>query len=333
MGTLGTLMRMVRWLAFSLAVLALPAVAAAEQRSEGDRLAEQAFQRGTRLFEAEDFLGAAREFEAAYRISPIASVHYNIARSYELAEMPELAAQHYRAFLDARAGNPERRRIVRRRLDALSAGLGWVAVTTEPAGAILLVDGQEHGISPATLAVTPGQHTLEARLEDQSATRTIDAGESELAVALRLAAEPEATPLASGGDGEPGETVGEGEPPPSGDTPPDVEDRRGVRRLHHGFFWAGLGLSVASTVALGVVGAMLLDRQDEYDAALEMWPPDEVLEQRLIEEGTALEAQTTALWIVTGVVVGATVLLAIFTDWGRLRRHRGEAAWARFGRS
>jgi hypothetical protein len=325
---------MARWLAFSLAVLALPAAAVAEQRSEAERQAEQAFQRGTRLFEAEDFLGAAREFEEAYQISPIASVHFNIARSYELAEMPELAAQHYRAFLDARAGNPERRQTVRQRLDALSQGLGWVSVTTEPAGATLLLDGQERGISPATLAATPGRHTIDARREGQSATRTVDVGDAELAVSLRLAAEPDQTPRVSGDDYEPRpDGHHEEAPQPEGSTPAQGgEDHHGVRRLHHGFFWAGLGLSVASGIALGVVGARLIEAQDEYDAVLRQVPRDEEREQELIDEGTALEVDTTALWIVTGVVVGATVLFAIFTDWGRLRRHRGDAAWARFGR-
>lgn len=324
---------MARWLAFSLVVLSLPAGAIAEQRSEEERLAEQAFQRGTRLFEAEDFLGAAREFEEAFRISPIASVHFNIARSYELAEMRELAAQHYRAFLDARAGNPERRQTVRQRLDALGEGLGWVAVTTEPAGATLLVDGQERGISPATLAVTPGSHTLEARLEGQTASRSVEVGEAELSVSLRLAAEPDGSPIASGDDYEPGSgSQGDEEPGTETPPPPGGDDHRGVRRLHHGFFWAGLGLSVGSSIALGVVGSMLLDKQNEYAEAINQEVHDEALEQRLIEEGTALEVQTTALWILTGVVLGATVLFAIFTDWGRLRRNRGEAAWARFGR-
>jgi hypothetical protein len=105
-----------------------------------------------------------------------------------------------------------------------------------------------------------------------------------------------------------------------------------VRRLHHAFFWSGLALSVGSGIALGVIGARLLAAEEEYNRVVNLDPPDDQRAQELIDEGTALEVQTTALWIVTGVVVGATVLFAIFTDWGRLRRHRAEGAWARIGR-
>jgi tetratricopeptide (TPR) repeat protein len=326
---------MARWLTIAMVALLPPAFAGAEQRSDAERQAEQAFQRGTRLFEAEDFLGAARQFEEAYHISPIASVHFNIARSYELAEMRELAAQHYRAFLDARAGNPERRQTVRQRLDELSEGLGWVAVTTEPPGATLFVDGQQRGISPAALAMTPGTHTIEARLEDSSETRTVEVGEAERAISIRLGAAPSVPSQADPDDYDPSgrrssfDDTDPDAPVPFGDDgggdDGDDDDRRGVRRLHHGFFWAGLALTVGSGIALAVVGTRLLDVQAEYNCETCGLTDDQ--EEALRVEGVELEVATTALWIVTGVVLAATVLFAIFTDWSRLRRHRGDAAW------
>ncbi len=90
--------------------------------------------------------------------------------------------------------------------------------------------------------------------------------------------------------------------------------------MHHAFFWSGLGLTLASGVLLAVYGVELLDKSEEYNNL----PDDDPREDELFDEGRTLEAVTTGLWISTGVLAGATILFAIFTDWGRLRRRDRE---------
>jgi hypothetical protein len=46
---------------------------------------------------------------------------------------------------------------------AAAIATGTVSVTTVPPGAQVLVDGQSHGLTPLTLALAPGSHTLELR--------------------------------------------------------------------------------------------------------------------------------------------------------------------------
>jgi hypothetical protein len=44
-----------------------------------------------------------------------------------------------------------------------TASTGTVAVTTNPPGVQVLLDGQPHGVSPTILTVAEGAHTLELR--------------------------------------------------------------------------------------------------------------------------------------------------------------------------
>lgn len=303
-----------RYWAF-LFLFLLPLAAMAENE-DLEQQAGEAFNRARRLFDAEDYLAAARGFEEAYSLLPAASVHYNIARSYELAGVPALAAQHYRAFLDARAGNPQRRRQIQQRLTELSEGLGWVRLQTEPDGAAITVDGNERGRSPILLAMPAGEHEIVATLGDQEARRTIDvtATEAEIMLTLSDSAPDVESPVVS-----------------VEASPPDVEQRateeadedaRGIRVIHHGFFWATLGLTIGSGVALAIVGTRLLDKQEEYENLPNTDPNLEDVRQ----EGLRLESATTALWITTGVLAVSTIVIAIFTDWAGLRRREEEAS-------
>ena len=114
---------------------------------------------------------------------------------------------------------------------------------------------------------------------------------------------------------EPDDPVVEDDPETFDEPEPDGE---GIGRLHHGFFWGGLGGTVVSGVILAVVGVRLVGLRDDWDNL----PADatEEEEAQLREDGETFEAATTAMWVVTGVFAAATVALGIFTDWSTLRR-------------
>jgi hypothetical protein len=63
-------------------------------------------------------------------------------------------------FLIALAGGGT---LAARYFTSTGATTGTLAVTTNPPGAQVLIDGQPYGVSPTTLTVTPGPHVLELR--------------------------------------------------------------------------------------------------------------------------------------------------------------------------
>ncbi len=302
---------MVRWITVAALALVWPGLVIAEE-GDAQRRAADAFTRATRYYEAEDYLAAAEAFEEANRHVPSSSVHFNIARSYELAELSDLAAQHYRAFLDGRAGNPQRRRQVQRRLDALQEGLGWVAVDTIPPGGMIRVANRDRGLAPLVLALPVGSHNIIAALDGFTARRAVEVRDAEISITLRLQPdEPYEPELFEG-------TVSREHIDDDSNTEAPTFDG-GSRGTHHGLFWASLGLTVGSGVVLAIVGVKLVELEAEYelrnngDAGVE-----ELADLR--SQGESYERATTALWITTGGFAAVTILLAILTDWSALRR-------------
>src|SRR4029079_8027356 len=51
---------------------------------------------------------------------------------------------------------------------------GTVAVTTDPAGAAVVIDGEAHGTTPATATLKPGPHTLELSKDGVRRTMTVN---------------------------------------------------------------------------------------------------------------------------------------------------------------
>jgi len=80
-------------------VLVLGATRAFAQ-SAGDEYAN-----GQRLYAAHDYIGAAKHFEAAYRLDPDPAYLFNIAQAYRLGDDCAHAAEYYQRFLD-RAQDP-----------------------------------------------------------------------------------------------------------------------------------------------------------------------------------------------------------------------------------
>ena len=91
----------------------------------------------------------------------------------------------------------------------------------------------------------------------------------------------------------------------------EEEDDRGLGRLSPTWFYAALGLTVATGIAAVVTGVMALQLNNLY-----LEEQDDFL---LRERGMGLQTTTNVFIGVVSALGIATVLLGIFTDWSRGR--------------
>ena len=133
-------------LAALLAALAVALAPVAVRAQPTDTVAEarQHFQTGKQLFDAGDFRGAIREFEAANKLAPAPLLLFNIGLAYERLGEAGPALQYFKAYLE-QMPNASNRSLVEIKIDRLQNGQG--AATQPPAT----------GNVPGTTAPTPSQ--------------------------------------------------------------------------------------------------------------------------------------------------------------------------------
>lgn len=125
------------------------------------------FERGVKLFEAQDYAAALAEFETAYRLVPRPQVLFNIGVTEKRLFRYNDAVRTLGQYLDDAGATvtPERRADVERELAEIRALVAEVSVAVPGPPAALELDGRVVGNSPLSgpLLVAPGQHTLRAR--------------------------------------------------------------------------------------------------------------------------------------------------------------------------
>ena len=148
-------------------LLGLDQARAAEDPSE--QAAMKHFARALELVDKGDFQGGLQAFKDAYAAKPHFAVWYNIAQTHISLGQPLEAIEALLRCL--REGQdqipPEKRRQVEAQVELLEAFLGELEVTTEPAGALLTVDGREIGRTPLSepIRLAAGTHRIAARLD------------------------------------------------------------------------------------------------------------------------------------------------------------------------
>jgi hypothetical protein len=85
--------------------------------------ARQHFQSGKQLFDAGDFRGAIREFEAANKLAPAPLLLFNIGLAYERLGEAGPALQYFKAYLE-QMPNASNRSLVEIKIDRLQGGQG-----------------------------------------------------------------------------------------------------------------------------------------------------------------------------------------------------------------
>lgn len=147
----------------ALAVVLAP-VAVRAQPTDTVTQARQHFQSGKQLFDAGDYRGSIREFEAANKLAPAPLLLFNIGLAYERLGEAAPALQHFKAYLE-QMPTASNRSLVEIKIDRLQSGVagqpGAGAVTGAPAPipapAPAVVPGATPGAMPGAMpGATPG---------------------------------------------------------------------------------------------------------------------------------------------------------------------------------
>jgi hypothetical protein len=177
---------------FPIALLAISAcsntwasVRAASDESADDRdevrlrsrpnvaVARELDQEGVRSFREGRYADAVRYFRAAFRLGGPSSELWNIARSRERLDDPEGAVRAIEEYLAAHDLLPSDRAEADREARALRARNSVLTVTTNPPGAMVILDGRPApGQTPLSVEVAPGPHTIALRREGYAAETT-----------------------------------------------------------------------------------------------------------------------------------------------------------------
>jgi len=126
-------------------------------------------QAGVRIFKEGRYADAIRYFRAAYRMGAPSSELWNIARCKERLDDAEGAAQAIDEYLAQRDLSPSDRADAEREVRALRARPSLLTITTNPPGAMVMLDGKPAGTTPLTVDVASGSHTLAVRHDGYAA--------------------------------------------------------------------------------------------------------------------------------------------------------------------
>ncbi|MDP6943338.1 MAG: PEGA domain-containing protein [Myxococcota bacterium] len=215
-----------------------------------------------------------------------------IAFTYKERSEPHHAFEYYRRFLKATEGHRETMRgkwikrleIANRDLAEVErlceATHGFVSINTEPAGAKLIVDGQQGGadgdaLSPFLLILPAGPHTIRVELEGHEPfTRelTVRAGGSHpIKVTLKRPAatvEAQPAPPPPVQPAPPAETTSEEAPPPAGIATPDATVTASASGDEPPST-VGPWITIGAAAATGIAGVVMTGLASEENKTLE----------------------------------------------------------------
>lgn len=125
------------------------------------------FEKGVAAYTAGRYYEALEIFSETDRLYPNPQIAFNIAKAYDMLGSASGALRFYRDYL-RRAPEASDRAVVEARMHELEAelakqGLQQLSVRSDPAGAVVLLDGQPVGLTPWTGLTWPGKHQIELR--------------------------------------------------------------------------------------------------------------------------------------------------------------------------
>ncbi len=241
------------------AMLAVSATTTQAQTRRQRAQAREAYGRAQTLYAEGQYVEAEAAFREAFAVIPNPVVLIGVAEALERQnKVPETVAI-LEQYLELRADAPDRADI-ESRLTRLRATPGTVSVSSAPAGAAVLIDGQDSGeVTPAEFSLAPGEHTIGFRAEGyEPHEASVDvefAAASELSAEMTALPEPEPEPIQV--VEPPIELEEDGE-----DDDGDDEDE-GVGTA----VWVTSGIAAAGLVTGTVLGFLALSEESEFDAA------------------------------------------------------------------
>jgi hypothetical protein len=275
-----------------LLLVASPAHAQEEEAGVTARdreAAAEAYDRGTSAFLARDYERAAQWFETAHRLAPAAAALVEAARAHERGENALRAAS---IGLQLEALYPSDRAAARMAQRVLRNARQFFRVDVACEGCTIQVDGALMG--HMSFFVEPDEdHVVEAAFEHGSQRETVRGAAGEQR-SVSFTAPP--APVVTDPDA----------PPPDPEPPPPPRDM-GPNVVPMPVTIAAIGLTAIAGAVLIWSGVDALDGVPAY----EMNPTPEGL-----ADGQMRETRTNVMIGVTSGLAIATVLLAVFTDWG-----------------
>jgi tetratricopeptide (TPR) repeat protein len=278
-----------RALALLLAASLAAATAAAEQAGDV-AAAREHYARGEALFDRGDYISALGEFRQAYRASPHPVALKSQAECQLRIGDARAAVDLYEQYLREQPDAADRRE-VEDRIRQLRSRPGRLDVTSSPAGARVVVDGNPApGTTPLSVDLAPGVHLVGLELDGHEVVwRRIG-----VEYASETALDETLVPLAA-------------EAP----RPGRVDEPRGARLRLTTPFWVMVGLGSAALVAGAISGSVSLAHQSEFREAVDGGRDRDELEQ-LSEQGR-LEALVAdvAFGVAAAAGIAAIVLLLV----------------------
>src|ERR1700722_9628794 len=161
-------------LSFTSVTLVAASGAAADQDLARARVLDQ---QGVRAYRGERYNDAIRFFEEARKLGGPASEIWNIAKCHVRMDEPEEAAKDIEDYLDQKGLSAADRAEAEQQLREIQRHHSMVTVASSPAGATVYLDGHRWaGVTPATVDVAPGDHTVTIQLAGyESLDRSITA--------------------------------------------------------------------------------------------------------------------------------------------------------------
>jgi tetratricopeptide (TPR) repeat protein len=287
---------------FLCLVLASTALAAPEANTEKARAAFQAAQA---LYQAGRFADALTKFQEAQALKPHPVIIFNIARCHEqLGAVPQALAA-YREYLRLSPDASDR--------EAVNASIASLekppqnqqfVVSVEPAAAVVKVDGQRVGSSPASIELPAGEHSLEVSAEGyeplkrsftMSAQRPLEMNVSLSAKAVAV------VPVAADAPTRPPELTPLEAPP----MPPLVSQADEPRRTRT-FTWIAGGTALASGAVATGLGIAANVTADDLRSGL-VRPSADL--DRIATHAQDLATGANVAWVVAGTAAVTAIVL------------------------
>lgn len=277
--------------------------------------------KGVELFEAGQYLEAARAFREANALRPTWKLQFNIGQSEAAAKRYGRALEAFEAYMVGGGDDVplERREYVAGEVRRIQPLVGQLEVNVDDA-LVLLIDGDERAVTPldGPLRVAAGRHEVVLQRDGEVLLRkSINIGGG-MRVDLKMPAVDDAV-------GPSGETADEGA---------DESASKGKSGLRAAG-WSLLGVGAAAGIAGIVTGVFALQKDDELAAACPDKTSCPTTYKQLRDQSDSLALSTNVL-IPAGAVAAATGIVLVLlsrrgtkTDEGAAR---GMPSWGLNGK-
>jgi hypothetical protein len=280
------------------------AAAASAQPAQPDANRDEArqhFDRCVALMQNENFDAALVECQRSLDLFPTRSALFNEANCLKALHRYVEALRVIDRWIGEYAATAPAEEVdnVNATVEEMRGYVGWLWIETDVAGAVVVVDGQQVATLPmsAPTAIEIGTHIVQVTADGY------DPAEQQITLASGEAARLSLNPS-----------------PRTVDViPPDDTTTSDGGGVDQAWFWTTASTTVALGIAAGVTGGLMLDVQSDFEAGGSV-------DADLSARGADFQLATNVLIGVAGAAAAATILLAIFTDWGGDEPEDSEAA-------